>query len=118
MKLKGTLYLIVVIAISILFVGCYKEAHKVDSDFVGGWPSVDGEYAWEISIDGDGSYTSVHGDRIVDVVKSNNKYLKIGGVKFRINQFPQFDSTSTVNNSTYDFYSMILDNVTYIRTSF
>lgn len=97
-------------------ISCYKDAYKVDADFVGGWTSLDGLHTIEIpDSKRDGAYYNQSGGSIVGRIRSNGTNLKIGGKKFSIDQLPRKDSITSENRSVY---SMILDGDVYITRKF
>ena len=106
--------LLIAVLFSSLLVSCYKDAYKVDPNFVGGWSSTDDNFFFEI-FENDGSYYTRQGEKIIDKIKVSNTKLKIGNKKFIINQFPRLDSTITNNLSQFEYYSMVLDGVVYIN---
>lgn len=113
MKIKERTIWFILIIVSSLMTGCYKDAHLIDENFVGIWNSQDGMIGLEIFSESQGSY-SIQGSGEITYgkvkVKNNERYMKIEDLKFQINQLPRYDSTYLGK----DYYSMILDQVVFI----
>lgn len=115
MKLSEISVSLTLIVLSLLTVSCYKDAYKIDENFVGGWSSIDGYYGIEImNAEVEGAYYTQSGENIVGRVKIKNNKLKIDNKVFAIDQFPSVDSSAINNQITYVYYSMILDDIKFI----
>jgi len=114
---NSVIFLITVIFILGLIIGCAKKVEKENADYIGGWAGFDGVFDYSLVIDNNsnGTWTKV-GLATTTVsgkarIKNNGK-LKIGVKGFVVSQNPTEIIDTSIFADTY--WTMILDGVTYI----
>jgi hypothetical protein len=101
---------------TIVFNSCYKLATEVDPLYLDFWIEVDGPGYFAIENNAKSVYKDSNSNLIYGVVEKRLNKLRIKNLTFKINQKPRLDSvcTCTWSSTTMNYYSMVLDDVTYI----